>query len=87
MYGQVYANHVLYKDRPEPNHRFRQIVVVELEQFQLRILGGDVIQEDPQFSATNPDAELYIHPDLKSALDDADKEVAASVEDGWIPYP
>jgi hypothetical protein len=60
--------------------------VVELEQFQVRILGGDVIQADPQFSADSQDAEVYFHFSLQSAVDDAEKEFQASVKAGWTPY-
>jgi hypothetical protein len=56
MYGQVHENLELYSGRPIPGARFRQIVVVELEQFQVRILEGEVLQLDPHFSANNPDA-------------------------------
>ncbi len=86
MYGQIHANRVLYKKRPTPGNTYRQIVVVELEQFQVRILGGEVIQPDPHFDATSEDAEVWFFSDLESALDDADKEFKASVESGWIPY-
>jgi len=47
MYGQVHANRVLYKDNPQPGHEYRQIVVVELEQFQVRVFEGSVIQTGP----------------------------------------
>jgi hypothetical protein len=86
MYGQVHANLVLYKRNPKPGHRYRQIIVVELEQFQVRVLGGDVVQADPQFSAESQDAEVYFHSSLQSAVDDAEKEFKGSVEAGWIPY-
>ena len=86
MYGEVHANRVLYRDNPIPGARFRQIVVVELEQFQVRILQGAVVQIAPRFTADNPDSELYLHSDLKSALEYAEKEFKASVEAGWKPY-
>jgi hypothetical protein len=86
MYGQVHGNLVLYWGRPTTGARFRQIVVVELEQFQVPILEGEVLQLEPQFSASNPDALYQLHPDLQSALDDADREFDASVEAGWTPY-
>jgi hypothetical protein len=87
MYGQVHENLVLYRHRPIPGARFRQIVVVELEQFQVRILEGEVVQLEPNFTASNSDATYQLHPDLKSALDDATREFDASVEAGWTAYP
>jgi hypothetical protein len=86
MYGQIHENLVLYCDRPIPGARFRQIVVVELEPFQVRILDGEVVQSDPHFSANNPDALFQLHPDLQSALADATREFDASVKAGWTPY-
>ncbi len=86
MYAEVYANYVLYPNRPVPGQRFRQIVVAELERFEVRIFGGDVVQNNPQFAVNNPDAELYVHEDLKAALEGANREHGPSVQDGWTPY-
>ena len=78
---------MLYRQRPKPGHTYRQIVVIEVDQqFVVHILGGDVIQSDPKFDATSENAEVFFHSDLKSALDDTDKEFDASVNDGWTPY-
>jgi hypothetical protein len=86
MNGEIHVNRVLYKTGPKPGDRYRQIVVVELEQFQVRILEGEVIQPDPQFTAGSDDAEVSFHADLKSALAEADQEFRASVASGWLPY-
>ncbi len=86
MYSQVHANRVLYRDDPQPGQEFRQIVVVELEQFQVRIFEGTVIQLDPKFLVENPNAEYFLDSTLKEALADAEKEFAQSVADGWKPY-
>lgn len=87
MYGEVHYNRVLYSGRqPRQGARFRQIVVVELEQYQVRVLDGEVIQMEPQFTANNPDALYQLHPDLQSALDDAQRELDSSVRAGWTPY-
>jgi hypothetical protein len=90
MYLQVHANFVLYKVDPEGGGAlptYRQITVVELEQFQVRILGGEVVQKDPNFIANSPDAEIRMHSTLKSALEDAEKEFKVIVDTGeWLPY-
>jgi hypothetical protein len=86
MRGDVHEGFVLYKNNPKPGHRYRQIVVVEMDQFEVRILGGDVIQPDPHFSADSQDAEVYFHSSLEAALADARKEFDASVKSGWLPY-
>jgi hypothetical protein len=63
-----------------------KIVVVELEQFQVRVLEGEVIQTEPQFTANNLGATGELHPGLQSALADADKEYTANVQAGWTLY-
>ena len=83
MLGDLHENYVLYNKRPLPEHSYRQIVVVEMEQFQVYIFGGDVIQRDPRFAADSQDAEVHFHPNLSSALDHAKQEVEKSIADGW----
>jgi hypothetical protein len=89
MYGHIHDMRVLYDKNPTPGHKFRQIAVAELQQpqFVVFIFEGDVVQSDPKFDATTQDAGAYFHTDLKSALDDAQKEFDASVKAGWTPYP
>jgi len=86
MFSQVHANRVLYKDDAKPGHRYRQITVVEREEFELHIFEGDVVQTEPAFTTKNPDAEVYFHRDLQSALSDVEDEFGDSVASGWIPY-
>jgi hypothetical protein len=85
MKGEIHANLLLYKPSPIPGNRFRQIVVVEAERFEVRILEGQVLR-DAQFAANSEDAEVHFHSDMKSALDDAEKEFRSSAKSGWIPY-
>jgi hypothetical protein len=59
---------------------------VELTQFQVFIVEGDVIQPDPRFAANSDDAEVYAHPNLESAMADAKKEFDTSIQSGWIRY-
>jgi hypothetical protein len=86
MYSEVHVNRVLYKRNPEPGNRYRQIAVVEKQQFEVRIFQGDVIQTEPKFVAEGSDAEVYFHGTLKDAVDDAEKEFKESVASGWEPY-
>jgi hypothetical protein len=87
MLGDIHASHVLYRERPQPGHRYRQIAVVEMgDQFQLYIFGGDVIRPDPQFSADSQDAEVHFYSELQPALDDAEAEVRKSLAAGWSVY-
>ncbi len=88
MYGEIHANLVLYKTAPgiSAGRRFRQIAVVEKNQFEVHLFEGDVVQLDPKFIAQASDAEVHFHPDLKSALKDANEEFQQSIENGWRPY-
>ena len=86
MYGEVHANRVLYKKNPEPGHQYRQIAVVELDQFQVRIFEGQVVQTDPKFLVDNPEAEYFLHANLGDALADVEKEFSESIANRWEPY-
>ena len=86
MYGRVHANRVFYRYKPAPGNSYRQIVIVELETFQVRVFEGEVKQAAPQFDVNNPYAEVTIHPDLKSGIEDAKKQFDSSEKDGWVPY-
>ncbi|MCL6567151.1 MAG: hypothetical protein K6U09_12105 [Acidobacteriia bacterium] len=86
MYGQVKRNCVLYKDEPQPGHRYRQIAVVEKEgQFEVRIFEG-VVQTDPKIKTECSNAEIVRHRTLNDALREAERKYQRSVAAGWIPY-
>jgi hypothetical protein len=87
MYSQVHVNYVFYQDEPRPGNLYKQIVVVEKDKYELRIFEGEVLEAEPRFDVDNPDAEVYLHDDLKSALADAEKERAQSLQGGWIQHP
>jgi len=65
MYGEVHANRVFYKEIAEPEHRFRQITVHELEHFILTLKDGGVFQDIP-FKADN--AHGNPSPSIKTCL-------------------
>lgn len=85
MHGMVHRNLVLYVKDPQLGHRYRQIAVVEKQQFEVRIFEGDVVQTDPQFIAQCSDTKISLHPSLQDALADAKMEFERSVQAGWIP--
>jgi len=85
MYGQVHSYRVLYTDRPKAGARFRQIVVVEFEQFQVSMRDDHVIRTVIEV-APRGDC-LCAHSNLQLALDDAEKEFDLSLTSGWTPYP
>ena len=86
MKGEIHANPLLYNPSPIPGNRYRQIVVVESERFEVRILEGELLR-DAQFAASSEGAEVHLYSDLKSALDEAEREFRVSSKSGWIPYP
>lgn len=88
MWGEVHLNQVLYKRQPTgAKPVYRQIAVVEQDQFQVRIFEGEVVQTNPKFIAESSDAEVFMHATLKEAIDDAESEFKASAASGvWEPY-
>jgi len=51
MLGEMHLNRVLYKMKPFASKAlYRQIVVLEQEQFQVRIFEGRIVQTDPRSS-------------------------------------
>jgi len=88
MLGEVHLNRVLCKIPPFAVKAFyRQIAVVEQEQFQVRIFEGRVVRTNPKLIAEKSNTEVRIHPTLKDALDDAESEFKQSIaSEKWEPY-
>ena len=88
MRGEVHLNRVLCKMPPfAVKALYRQIAVVEQEQFQVRTFEGRVVQTNPKFIAQKSNAEVHIHPTLKEALDDAESEFKQSIaSEKWEPF-
>jgi hypothetical protein len=86
MYSQVHVNRALYKSGPTPGNRYLNIVVVEKQQFEVRIFEGGVKKIDPKFVANSSEATVVFHPTLESAMADANKEFDDSIAAGWQPY-
>jgi hypothetical protein len=88
MLGEVHLNRVLWKMPPfAMKALYRQIAVVEQEQFQVRIFEGRVVRTNPKLIAEKSNAEVRIHPTLKDALDDAESEFEQSIaREKWEPY-
>jgi hypothetical protein len=88
MLGEVHLNRVLCKIPPfAMKALYRQIAVVEQEQFQVRIFEGRVVQTNPKLIAERSNAEVHLHPTLKEALDDAESQYKQSIaSERWEPY-
>ncbi len=88
MLGEVHLNRVLYKRQPfAVKALYRQIAVVEQEQFQVRIFEARVVQTNPKLIAERSDAEVHMYATLKEALDDAESEFKQSIaSEKWEPF-
>lgn len=82
----LHRNYVLYRDNPEPGHKYRQIAVFEGEgRFEVRVFDGDVVQVEP-FDHHNPDAAYFFHESLEDATNDAEREFERAKTEGMTPY-
>jgi len=89
MDGQVHLNLVAYKKNQSVGSKavYRQIAVLELDQFLVKIFLGEVVRTDPKFIAECSDAEVYFHSTLKKAIEDAESEFRQSISSGdWEQY-
>jgi hypothetical protein len=86
MKGRVLGNLVLCKAEATPGHRFRQIVVVEGDGFQVIVEEGDAIKKDAEFLTPSDTADVTPHRDVASAIQDASEQAAKSKGEGWLPY-
>ncbi|MFY9701687.1 MAG: hypothetical protein WCB56_12785 [Terriglobales bacterium] len=84
----MHLNRVLYKMKPFASKAlYRQIVVLEQEQFQVRIFEGRIVQTDPKIITARSNAEVHLHATLKEAFDDAESEYKKSIaSDRWVPH-
>jgi hypothetical protein len=79
----VLKNLVLYSPT-RPGNRYRQIAIVKRDAvFEVRIFGGDVDPEDPDFIADNPDADVDVYRDLAIAYANVERERLQSIIKGW----
>lgn len=97
---QNHYHRVFYKNGCAVGSPYQQIDIVERDgKFEVRVTSGTVTQYDPleeifrrpvvgsrPFEADNPDAEAYVHTDLKEAIADAEKECGRAVEDSYQEY-
>ena len=88
MRGEVHLNRVLCMIPPFAMRAlYRQIAVVEQEQFQVRIFEGRVVQTSLQVIAERPNAEVHLHPTLKEALEDAESAIKECIaSERWEPH-
>jgi len=88
MRGEVHLNRVLWKIPPfAMKALYRQIAVVEQEQFQVRIFEGRAVQTSPEVIAERPNAVVHLHPTLKEALEDAESAIKECIaSENWEPY-
>jgi len=85
MFGEIHYQRVVYQHAPQPGHRYRQIAVVERNQFELYVYEGDVLSVEPWCSGSDT-ADVRAYPTLQAAREEAEREYAQSLRDGWQPY-
>ena len=87
MHSEIHRHLLLYKDLPDSRRsRFRQIVVLEREQFEVRIFESDILQLEREFSDDASVAEIQFHATLPLAVLSAESEYKQSVRKGWRAY-
>lgn len=87
MYSEIHRHLVLYKNSPDLRQpRFRQIIVVEREHFEVRVLESELVQLDPKVSDDTSSAEIRCHADLQAAVLNAENVYKESVKSGWRAY-
>ena len=87
MYSEIHRHLVLCKNLPDwAQSCFRQIVVVEREQFEVRVFESDVVQLDLKFTDEAAGAEIQCHVSLPLAILNAESEYKQSVRNGWRAY-
>ena len=87
MHSEIHRHLVLCKNLPgSPPFRFRQIVVVEREQFELRVFDSDTVRLDLEFTDGASGTDIQFHTTLPLAVLSAECEYKQSVRTGWRAY-
>ena len=87
MYAEIHRHFVLFKNSLDSGHcRFRQIVVVERNQFEVRVFESDIIELDPKFTDDGSGTEVQFLSTLSPAVLIAESEYKQSVRNGWRAY-
>jgi len=86
MRSEVHRHYVLYNGVPRVGTRYKDIAVVEQDQFEVRIFEGDVLQIQPEFTVKVSRSETHSHATLSLAIADAQKECETLEAAGWVQY-
>src|SRR5689334_5917957 len=87
MYAEIHRHLVLYKKIPNScQSLFRQIVVVEREHFEVRVLESDIPQLDTKFVLDSSSAEIQLYKDLSEAVRNAENNYKESVRQNWRAF-
>lgn len=86
--GLIHAHVVFYDQAPQPGHKYRQLVIIQGERaYELRMREGDVILTEPFTKEGRKDwAEFRLYSDLKTALEELEKEYWETIKNGWIQH-
>ena len=86
MYSESHRHLVVYK-KPSNSTQplFRQIVVVERENFEVRVFESDMVQLDTKFILDVSNAEIH-YEDLVEAIQNAENKYKQSVRQNWRAF-
>ncbi len=84
MFSELHRHLVLFKRLPDsPTCRFRQILVVERDKFEVRVFESDVFQGTLAIGDDATGTQIQFHSSLDSAVLDAERQFKQSVRTGW----
>jgi len=84
MFNEIHRHFVLFKR--SPNHSeimYRHIVLVERDQFEVRVLDCQTMDVNPSVLAKAESAELQLCGNLELGVLGAEKEYKLSIKSGW----
>src|SRR5690349_20946225 len=87
MYAEIHRHLVMYKKLSNSNKPlFRQIVVVERENYEVRVFESDVVQLDKNLILDGSSAEFQLYEDLVEAIENAENKYKQSVRQNWRAF-
>ena len=87
MFYEVHRHLLLYRKLHDGRAlRFRHIIVIEKEVFEVRLVEGEIAQIDPADVVGVACAEVHPYCDLAPAIKHAETEYIKCVRKGWRAY-
>ena len=84
MFPEIHRHFVLYKRSGDGRTIvYRQIILIEWDQFELRVFDCEAMDLDPALHGHGELGEAQLYDDLALAILGAEKEYRLSVTRGW----